>query len=212
MGVSERLLGQLHCIDIQAAAIERTRRSLLEKAGAPLNPDPDAVSGMYVFVLKGTLAGRRAHNGWTGVATIRSHPSTLPISAAPPSHNTGTFARHVHFHEQNFRELPDAIPPESVSLLVYNLGYLPGQPDKRRTTMTADTLASLRHALFERPVLAVQGLVSIMCYRGHPEGAKEAAAVQDFVEGLDPEVYRCFVHAPLNRPLSPALITIYRLK
>lgn len=118
----------------------------------------------------------------------------------------------MHFHQQNFREFPDALAPESVSLLVYNLGYLPGQPDKRRTTMTADTLESLRQALFIRPILAVQGLVSIMCYRGHPEGAKEAAAVQDFVEGLDPEVYRCFVHAPLNRPLSPALITIYRLK
>lgn len=136
----------------------------------------------------------------------------LAVTARPPHPlTTETFQRHVHFHQQNFREFPDAIPPESVSLLVYNLGYLPGQ-DKRRTTMTADTLESLRQALFIRPILAVQGLVSIMCYRGHPEGAKEAAAVQDFVEGLDPEVYRCFVHAPLNRPLSPALITIYRLK
>ena len=44
-GVPERLLGQLHCIDIQETAIENTRRQLLEKAGAPLNPDPSAMSG-----------------------------------------------------------------------------------------------------------------------------------------------------------------------
>lgn len=43
--MSERLLGQLHCIDIQDAAIDNTRRQLLEKAGVPLNPDPNAVSG-----------------------------------------------------------------------------------------------------------------------------------------------------------------------
>ncbi|KAM3567642.1 hypothetical protein VYU27_010216, partial [Nannochloropsis oceanica] len=109
-------------------------------------------------------------------------------------------------------EFPLSIRDNSVSLLVYNLGYLPGQEDKRRPTMAEDTLESLRQALFIRPILATHGLISLTCYRGHPEGAKEAAAVQDFVEGLDPLTFRCFVHSPLNRPLSPTVITIYRLK
>jgi hypothetical protein len=35
--------------------------------------------------------------------------------------------RHVSFHTRNFREFPDDIAPESVNLLIYNLGYLPGR-------------------------------------------------------------------------------------
>lgn len=168
----ERTWGRLHCVDIQEAAVARTRHELLHNPTSPI---------------------------------------ACPEGGDASEEQCALVDQFVSFHVSNFKDLPSEIGPESVNLLVYNLGYLPGS-DKHLTTNTADTLTSLREALFHRPLLAVRGLVSIMCYRGHPEGAKETAAVLDLVEGLDPEVWRCFAHTPLNRPLSPLLITIYRIK
>ncbi|MFN0065363.1 MAG: class I SAM-dependent methyltransferase [Chlamydiales bacterium] len=62
---------------------------------------------------------------------------------------------------------------EPAKLIVYNLGYLPGS-DKSITTMTETTLVSLDKAV---SLLQPGGLLSITCYPGHSEGAREAKAV-----------------------------------
>ena len=59
-------------------------------------------------------------------------------------------------------------------LIVYNLGYLPGS-DKIVTTLLETTLESLESA---KKALAPDGALSIMCYPGHQEGAREAPAVE----------------------------------
>lgn len=63
--------------------------------------------------------------------------------------------------------------PEAPSLIVYNLGYLPGG-DKSLTTQTETTLLSLENA---KKILAPGGAICIMCYPGHAEGEREEGAI-----------------------------------
>lgn len=123
-------------------------------------------------------------------------------------HNPLALVSNVQFFHTNFKHFPSEIPKDSAKLIVYNLGYLPGG-DKDLTTKTEDTIFSVESSL---ELLVVGGMLSVMCYPGHEEGARETKAVKQVLEELDSEVWRVFVHAPLNRPVSPQLLTVYRVK
>eukprot|EP00557_Chaetoceros_sp_GSL56_P009382 CAMPEP_0176488280 /NCGR_PEP_ID=MMETSP0200_2-20121128/6619_1 /TAXON_ID=947934 /ORGANISM="Chaetoceros sp., Strain GSL56" /LENGTH=436 /DNA_ID=CAMNT_0017885241 /DNA_START=177 /DNA_END=1487 /DNA_ORIENTATION=- len=73
-----------------------------------------------------------------------------------------------------------SLPFESVGLICYNLGYLPGTADKEQfNTQMLTTIQSLADsALLIRP----GGLLSVMSYPGN--GWKEHCAVSYFMEGL----------------------------
>ncbi|MCH9626984.1 MAG: hypothetical protein S4CHLAM2_06160 [Chlamydiales bacterium] len=94
---------------------------------------------------------------------------------------------------------------KEAALIVYNLGYLPGG-DKKRTTQTETTLQSVGHAL-----KMVAKALSITCYPGHPEGAKEEAALLDFTRSLDPKKWHVCYHQWLNRKQAPSLLWLVPL-
>jgi predicted methyltransferase len=60
-----------------------------------------------------------------------------------------------------------------VGAVMFNLGYLPGG-DHARTTRVPTTLCALQQAI---SLLRRGGVISVVCYRGHPGGMEEAAAV-----------------------------------
>ncbi|MEL7024901.1 MAG: class I SAM-dependent methyltransferase [Pseudomonadota bacterium] len=64
-----------------------------------------------------------------------------------------------------------------VSVIMFNLGYLPGG-DKTLTTQLESTLVALEACT---PLLSETGVLSIMAYRGHTEGIAEFAGVSDWV-------------------------------
>lgn len=76
----------------------------------------------------------------------------------------------VEFYLQSHVDFPIG---GGVKLIVYNLGYLPGS-DKTVTTLTETTLQSVEKACH---LVQKGGAVSIMCYPGHPEGAREEEAL-----------------------------------
>jgi SAM-dependent methyltransferase len=79
--------------------------------------------------------------------------------------------------------LPEHLPCSAkgrIGLVSFNLGYLP-TGDHSRTTRPETTLPALQAAL---GLLAPQGALSIMAYRGHPGGMQEAEAVEDFMTNL----------------------------
>ncbi len=63
--------------------------------------------------------------------------------------------------------------PGSVAAVMFNLGYLPGG-DHSLITRREETLAALEAAM---AVLRPGGLLTIVCYPGHPGGDEESAAV-----------------------------------
>lgn len=95
---------------------------------------------------------------------------------------------------------------EGAKLIVYNLGYLPGG-DKSKTTMTGTTLQSLESAL---SLVAAGGAISLTCYPGHPEGAKEEESLLQFANQLPKEDW-CVTHIRFsNRNQSPSLLFIQK--
>lgn len=83
------------------------------------------------------------------------------------------------------------------ALIVYNLGYLPGG-DKSLTTRVETTLKSVEHAL----KIATKA-ISITCYPGHPEGAREEEALLNFLKDCTWNVCH---HRWITRPKAPSLL------
>lgn len=101
---------------------------------------------------------------------------------------------------------PREIIPESVSLIVYNLGYLPGG-DKHLTTMQDTTLMSIKNAF---PLIKKGGAISITCYPGHTEGKIEEDLLLKFTSTLDPREWSCTHHQWINRNKAPSLLLLQK--
>ena len=106
---------------------------------------------------------------------------------------------NISYHLQSHADLPEA----EVKLIVYNLGYLPGG-NKNLTTMTSSTLESLKKAA---QLIPIGGALSITCYPGHEEGAREEQAVKDWVKSLDLQKWSITFHEwAKNRQLFSSLL------
>jgi ubiquinone/menaquinone biosynthesis C-methylase UbiE len=110
----------------------------------------------------------------------------------------------VHFIEGSHETFPAEISPESVSLIVYNLGYLPGG-DKKKTTMTETTLKSLQEA---QKLIKKEGMISITCYPGHEEGKREEEMLLEYCSQLKPWHWTCCHHRWINRSSAPSLLIL----
>jgi predicted methyltransferase len=94
-------------------------------------------------------------------------------------------SNNVTFLHQCHTRLPQNKPGDNrVRLVVYNLGYLPGG-NKALTSKTETTLISVASAL---EMLPLGGALSITCYPGHPEGAIEEKALQNWSKTLSQKV------------------------
>lgn len=112
--------------------------------------------------------------------------------------------KRISFYHQCHSVFPDVLQRESVALIVYNLGYLPGG-DKTLTTESSTTLQSLKAAL---PLILPGGAISITCYPGHLAGKIEEETVIHFASSLDPQVWSSCHHRWLNRKNAPSLLLI----
>lgn len=113
---------------------------------------------------------------------------------------------HVCLLEQCHSSFPSDITMESVALIVYNLGYLPGG-NKALTTMHSTTLQSLKSAL---SLITPGGCISITCYPGHEEGRQEEHLIKEFASNLNPREWSCCYHSWLNRYQAPSLFIIQK--
>ena len=110
--------------------------------------------------------------------------------------------------QQGHEHLAAALPAEHHGQLraaMFNLGYLPGS-DKSCITQPATTLRALDAVL---PLLAPGGRLSVVLYAGHPGGAAEAAAVQQWAEGLPSPGFSVLSYAFVNRKgIPPRLLLV----
>jgi len=92
--------------------------------------------------------------------------------------------------------------------IIANLGFLPGgSPDI--ITRPESTLKALEQASH---VLAVGGRMAIVVYPGHCGGAVEGEAVAGFMANLDSRTFQIIEIKVCNRPQSPFLYVVERLK
>jgi predicted methyltransferase len=85
----------------------------------------------------------------------------------------GHIAR-VAFYQTSHARMAEYAQADSVRVVMFNLGYLPGA-DHDLSTMAAETLSALAVAAV---LLQTGGLLSVVCYPGHPQGAIEAAEAE----------------------------------
>lgn len=105
---------------------------------------------------------------------------------------------HIHF--------PSLAYNYPIRLVIYNLGYLPGS-NKKITTVTEDTLKSLNTAL---ELIMPSGLITICCYPGHAEGAKEQSFLVQKVQELSSAEYAICHHTWPNKHASASLLLIQK--
>jgi hypothetical protein len=113
---------------------------------------------------------------------------------------------NIHLYCQSHTHFPPLAAMHPIRLIVYNLGYLP-KGNKQMTTMTQNTLESVRNAL---DLIMPGGAVSITCYPGHEEGSKEEKALLQEVSTLSPTSWNVCTHTFPNRLLAPSLILIQK--
>ena len=88
---------------------------------------------------------------------------------------------------------------ETVQLIIFNLGYLPGG-DKTITTGKDTTLAALKQAL---AMLERNGLLCVVMYWGHPSGKEERKAALEWAAMLDKGIYHCVHTDMINQSSCP---------
>lgn len=110
----------------------------------------------------------------------------------------------IHLFLQSHEELPALAYQAKIKVIAYNLGYLPGG-DKKITSQTSSTLESLKKSL---SILTPGGAITIACYPGHEEGAREQEALLQALTLLPSSEWSICHHEWINRPLSPSLILI----
>ncbi|MES2345015.1 MAG: class I SAM-dependent methyltransferase [Chlamydiota bacterium] len=114
----------------------------------------------------------------------------------------------IHFFHQSHEEFPLFALELTISLIIYNLGYLPGG-DKSLTTQTSSTLKSLSQAL---SLIVPGGMISVTCYPGHPEGLIEKNAVLEKTSSLNPAQFSAYHYHNIISPTAPSLLIIKKLK
>lgn len=97
--------------------------------------------------------------------------------------------------------MEDHAAPDSVSCIIFNLGYLPGG-DHSTCTRAESSLRAIRTGL---RLLKQGGLMAVCIYSGQDTGFEERDAVLAFVRTLDSRKYLVIQSEYVNRPNHPPI-------
>ncbi|WP_068615561.1 class I SAM-dependent methyltransferase [Paenibacillus tuaregi] len=115
-------------------------------------------------------------------------------------------AKLLHCGHEQMREALPASLHGKVGAVMFNLGYLPAEgADPALITQTSSTLTALGEAL---DLLRPKGIITAVLYPGHPGGAAEAAAVEDWAAALPVSTAQSIVYRQLQNSASPYLVAI----
>lgn len=89
-------------------------------------------------------------------------------------------AERVEFFQESHENLEQYASPGTISAVMFNLGYLPGD-NHNLTTERECTIAAIEAAT---RVIKPGGILSVICYPGHPAGAVEAVGVEEKLSSM----------------------------
>ena len=116
-----------------------------------------------------------------------------------------SLADRVHLFHTGHEQAVEKILPEHLSILkaaIFNLGYLPGS-DKSITTQAETTITAI-NGLFD--AMPAGGIIVLVIYHGHAEGAVEKEAVLDYVQQLPQEKAHVLQYGFINQKNAPPFI------
>ncbi|MFC7787024.1 MAG: class I SAM-dependent methyltransferase [Bacillota bacterium] len=118
---------------------------------------------------------------------------------------THDLAHRVTLFHQGHETVMNVIPPlhhGKVTGAVFNLGYLPGG-DKEIVTRPKTTILALNQIL---EMMAPEGILVLVIYHGHPEGAVERDYLLRYVERLDQNYVHVLRYQFINQLNNPPFI------
>lgn len=124
-----------------------------------------------------------------------------------PSQDKVTLIHQSHASMLEYCQQHQADAIGKVDAITFNLGYLP-RADKSITTVEDSTVAALNAAL---KLLSQDGIISIICYRGHDGGLLESQAVLALLKAQEQLCYDTLDSA-LATETTPFLLIIKRNK
>lgn len=89
---------------------------------------------------------------------------------------------------------------------VFNLGYLP-DGDPTVITKGTSTLEAIEAAL---SITETDGGGAVLSYYGHPGGAEEKAAVEEFLHNLPPKYFSVMKIDSFNRKNTPPVLYLIK--
>lgn len=119
----------------------------------------------------------------------------------------GLFER-CRLHLCGHQMMRDKVNTE-VSVVLFNLGYLPGQ-DKSVTTEVGTTLIAIEEGL---ALLKESGVLIVVVYPGHEQGRFEQAALDRWISEVDTGLYRSLRYQFENTAApAPYVLAVEKLK
>ncbi len=114
---------------------------------------------------------------------------------------------NVEYIQTCHSKIAQLTEPETVDLIIYNLGYLPGS-DKRVITAPSSTIKSLESAL---TLLRPGGYIIVTTYSGHEGGLEEERAVLAFAASLSSNQFTVSHTRWISLENSPTVLAINKL-
>jgi tRNA A58 N-methylase Trm61 len=108
----------------------------------------------------------------------------------------------IHKGHEHLLELIPSNHHGHVKAAIFNLGYLPGS-DKSIVTVPETTIAAVSQLL---EILSPEGVIVLVIYHGHPEGAIERDALIKYVQSIDQKQGRVLLYQFLNQKNHPPFI------
>lgn len=93
---------------------------------------------------------------------------------------------------------------EEIKVCMFNLGFLP-KGDKSITTKANSTVIALKQTL---DLLKKEGIITMVCYEGHPEGKKESRAIQKFLKTLNQKEFQVLKYEFINQTNCPPYLLV----
>ncbi len=195
--------GEILAMDIQETAMEKTKARLTKNGykecleERPLIRDHEAYPGEHPAAVDDGDGKKNPGEDAAGSGMDRKAWTLLKGVSG---------RKQVRLVLNSHEHMDEYFPAESVDLIMFNLGYLPGG-DHNLATKPDTTLPALDKALM---LLRAGGLLSLMIYSGGDSGFEEKEQVLAWLKGLDPQRYMVLVEAFYNRPNNPPLPVFVR--
>jgi predicted methyltransferase len=106
-----------------------------------------------------------------------------------------------HGHEKIKESIPATFHGQ-VTGAIFNLGYLPGG-DKSIVTTPSTTISAIQQLL---EIMAKEGIIVLVIYHGHPEGAEERDALMEFVKSIHQKKAHVLQYGFINQSNNPPFI------
>ncbi|WP_071393784.1 class I SAM-dependent methyltransferase [Bacillus tuaregi] len=111
----------------------------------------------------------------------------------------------VTFFNKGHEHISNCLPNEQhgkVTAAIFNLGYLPGG-DKSIVTKPDTTISAIEQLL---SIMKPEGIIVLVIYHGHPEGAIERDRLMEFVQSIDQKKAHVLQYRYLNQANHPPFI------